>query len=57
MSDWEAKGKTQEVAFLGDDTAAADAAPIATEGFQPKDPVNSLGEKTSAPEDNEHADP
>lgn len=38
-------------------TAAADAAPIATEGFQPKDPVNSLGEKTSAPEDNEHADP
>ncbi|MBQ3640028.1 MAG: sugar transferase, partial [Clostridia bacterium] len=38
-------------------TAAADAAPIATEGFQPKDPVNSLGEKTSASEDNGHADP
>lgn len=38
-------------------TAAADAAPIATEGFQPKDPVNSLGEKTSVPEESDHANP
>ena len=38
-------------------TAAADVAPVATEGFHPTEAVNSLGEKKVTPAENTHENP